>query len=291
MTHQTSENLGSGLRITSKNHAVRLKWHRLRRSLRDPLFSVDVLRDGFRIGASMELDLRVRGDGGFVVLHDDDLQGETTGRGPIRTKTREDLSTVRFKDGSRPMLFSEELAELLSVGHPDALLQFDMKDDFETVGSAGVGHLVALFSARTDCLIISGDCLDLIAQMALHLPDLRRGIDPTDRLIRSFTSGGARQVEAELLTELRGPAEPDTIYLAWPLLLRLQEDGLDLVALCHDAGKLVDAWTFTPHDLATGLLPEESTQLQALVMLMPDQITTDEAVALEKAWQAIPPLA
>lgn len=273
-----------GLEITAQDHVIRLKWHRLRRSLRDPLFSVDVLHEGFRVGASMELDLRVRWDGGFVVLHDDDLCGETTGRGLINGMTRDDLSAVRFKDAPRPLLFSEDLAELLSSGHPEALLQFDMKDDFDTVGPAGVRHLVEQFGSRTQSLIISADCLHLITAMAEQLPDLRRGIDPTYRLIAAFKAGGAAQVETDLKAEIAGPTEPDMVYLAWPLLLQLQQAGLDMVALCQAEGKQVDAWTFTPSNLSTGLTPVEREQFLAIVAMKPDQITTDEAVALERAW-------
>lgn len=273
-----------GLQITSQDHVIRLKWHRLRRSLCDPLFSVDVLHEGFRVGASMELDLRVRRDGGFVVLHDVDLSGETTGSGQIRHATREQLASLQFKGEQRPILFSEDLADLLSSGHPEALLQFDMKDDFATVGAAGVRHLVAQFGSRTQSLIISADCLQLITAVAEQLPDLRRGIDPTYRLIAAFKAGGAGQVEADLKAEIAGPTEPDMIYLAWPLLLQLQQAGLDMVALCQAEGKHVDAWTFTPRDLFTGLTPVEQEHFLAIVALKPDQITTDEAVALERAW-------
>lgn len=287
LQHLPSESTSTGLRITSDDHVIRLKWHRLRRSLRDPMFSVKVLHEGFRVGASMELDLRVRGDGGFVVLHDADLSGETTGRGPINSKTRDDLGSIRFRDEHRPLMFSEDLAGLLSSGHPDALLQFDMKDDFETVGPAGVRHLVAQFASKAQLLIISGDCLRLIAALAERLPELRRGIDPTNRLIAAFRSGGASRVEADLKAEIAGATEPDMVYLAWPLLLQLHKDGLDMVALCRAEGKQVDAWTFTPRDIGAGLNAKESEQLQAIVALKPDQITTDEAVALQQAWAAL----
>src|SRR5262245_28846636 len=130
----------SGLAITHEGHATRLKWHRLRRSWDDPLFSADVMAEGFKLGASMELDLRIRGDDGFVVLHDDLLEGETTGRGEIAKLSRAQMQDARFPDG-RPLTFSEGLASMLSTAHPDALLQFDMKDDFAPIGGRGVSHL------------------------------------------------------------------------------------------------------------------------------------------------------
>ena len=59
----------AGLQISHLGHVIRLKWHRLRRSIADPEFGAAVMADGFRLCASMELDLQVRADGGFVVLH------------------------------------------------------------------------------------------------------------------------------------------------------------------------------------------------------------------------------
>lgn len=233
----------------------------------------------------MELDLRVRRDGGFVVLHDPDLSGETTGAGLISSMTRRDLVPINFIDDGRPLLCSEELADLLSAAHSDALLQFDMKDDFDAIGADGIAHLTSQFGSNAQHLIISGDSLRLIGEIAEHLPEIRRGIDPTDRLVQSFKVGGAKRVEADLLAEVHGATEPDTIYLAWQLLLKMLGEGLDLVALCHSEGRLVDAWTFTPKDVANGLTEAEAAQLRTLVAMKPDQITTDEADALSELWR------
>lgn len=274
----------NGLWLPNSGHPIRLKWHRLRRRMSDPLFSYGVMQLGFSIGASMELDLRVRSDKGFVVLHDADLSGETTGTGRIGDLSREELQAVRFKEDSRPLAFTEDLATQLDSAHPDALLQFDMKDDFDAVGSAGVAHLADHFRHRAAGLIVSGDCQRLIGEMAGALPELRRGIDPTNRLVEAFASGGVRRVEDVLTTEIRSATQPDTIYLAWQLILRLDREGLDLVALCHAEGKLVDAWTFTPPNIGAGLTAAEAAQLRTLAGLKPDQITTDEAIALEQAW-------
>ena len=45
-----------GLQIEFEGHSTLLKWHRLRRRMADPLFSAEVMAEGFRAGASMELD-------------------------------------------------------------------------------------------------------------------------------------------------------------------------------------------------------------------------------------------
>lgn len=273
-----------GLRIEFEGHSPLLKWHRLRRRMADPLFSAEVMAEGFKAGASMELDLRVRADGGFVVLHDKELEGETTGRGLIAQKSLADLRDLRMKDGNRPLLYSEDLAAMLQSAHPDALLQFDMKDDYEAIGEKGIAHLAEHLQQISASVIVSAGSPELILAVKDKLPHLRRGIDPTNKLGDIAKAEGWKAVEKELLADLRGPTEPETIYLYWPMLLDAAKAGLDMIALCHSEAKLVDAWTFTLKDPDGGFSDAEWTNISALVALKPDQITTDEALATELAW-------
>ncbi|MBB2683951.1 UNVERIFIED_ORG: glycerophosphoryl diester phosphodiesterase [Rhizobium etli] len=276
---------GQGLEILHEGHRTRLKWHRLRKRFADPLFSAEVMAEGFAAGASMELDLRVRADGGFVVLHDEDLEGETTGHGPIAEQRLSDLRDIRMQGGERPLILSEDLAAMLQAAHPAALLQFDMKDDYEAVGAQGIAHLAAHFQEIAASVIVSAGSLDLIVAVKEKLPHLLRGIDPTDKLYDIRQAGGWKAVEIELRADLRGPTEPDTVYLHWPLILDAAKDGLDMIALCQDEGKRVDAWTFTLKDAEAGFSEKEWPSFSALMALKPDQITTDEAPATERAWR------
>ena len=273
-----------GLELVDGGHVTRLKWHRLRRQMRDPLFSADVMQSGFALGASMELDLRVRADGGFAVLHDANLEGETTGAGLVAEKSGGELQGIRMKDAGRPLILSEDLSRMLQSAHPDALLQFDMKDDYEAIGSNGITHLAAHFQNIAASVIISGASLELIVAVKETLPHLKRGIDPTDKLVEIYRNQGLKAVEADLLADMRGPTEPDTIYLHWPLILQAAKEGLDLVALCASEDKLVDAWTFTLKDPQSGFSDAEWHDFSALMALKPGQISTDEAPATERAW-------
>ncbi len=273
-----------GLEITHEGHRTRLKWHRLRRRMSDPLFSADVMAEGFALGASMELDLRVRADGGYVVLHDAEFEGETTGTGPIATKTVGQLDGIRMRDGKRPLLLSEDLSGMLRAAHPQALLQFDMKDDYDVIGERGMAHLAGHFRDIAASVIFSGSSLALIVAVKEQMPHLKRGIDPSDKLTEIYQRQGLKAVEADLLADLNGPTEPDTVYLYWPLILQAAKDGLDLIGLCHDEGKIVDAWTFTLRDPENGFSEAEWRDFSALMALKPDQVTTDEAPATERAW-------
>ncbi len=275
---------GTGLAISQGGRETRLKWHRLRRSAGDPEFSADVMAEGFRLGASMELDLRVRADGGFSVLHDADLTRETTGIGQVLLQTRADLAPLRYRQSGQPLILSEGLADLMPLAHPDALLQFDMKDDLATIGLRGLDHLVDLFGGSTAPIIFSGGCPFLMQSIAERLPRLRVGIDPTDRLVDTVQAQDFAAAGAALTAELRGGIAPDTCYLSWELLLWAQQSGLDLVALCHAEAVKVDAWTYNLAAPARGFSPPETVEFSALMALQPDQITTDEAVATQMAW-------
>lgn len=277
----------SGLGITHRGHFTRLKWHRLRRSLSDPLFSAEIMAEGFRLGASTELDLRIRADGGFVVLHDAELEGETDGCGPIREASADAIRGLHLKSGGHPPILSEDLATMLQTAHPEALLQFDMKDELAAIGPRGMDHLVHYFADAGSSIIISGHDLDLILAVKERLPDLKRGIDPSDKFGDIYKAGGWSAVEKDLLADIHGPTEPDTVYLYWPILLDAAKAGLDMIGLCHDAGKLVDAWTFNLRNPDAGFDEGEARDFAALMALKPDQITTDEAPATECAWAGL----
>jgi glycerophosphoryl diester phosphodiesterase len=274
-----------GLAISHKGHVTRLKWHRLRRRLDDPLFSATIMKDGFLLGASMELDLKVRADGGFVVLHDDVLEGETTGRGPVRDALAADLRELHMKIGGEALTLSEDLADMLPTAHPDALLQFDMKDDLVLIGERGLDHLKDHFRHLGQHVIVSASDLDLILAIKKRMPDLRRGIDPTDQLVDLLHGAGPGAVEKALVADITGPTEPEIIYLAWPLLLEAAKQGLDMIGICHRHGKSVDAWTYNPRDPVRGFSEGEWHEFCSLMALKPDQITTDEAPATERAWE------
>jgi glycerophosphoryl diester phosphodiesterase len=276
-----------GLGINHDGHATRLKWHRLRRSFADPLFAGAVMAEGFRLGASMELDLRVRGDHGFVVLHDEALEGETTGAGLVREASSYDIRQVTIRDGGHAPILSEDLAGMIETAHPDALLQFDMKDTLEAIGERGLAHLKDHFAGAGRSIIVSGADLDLVLAVKTELPGVYRGIDPTDKLVDICRDQGLAAAEDDLRADILGAIEPDTVYLAWELILEAARGGLDLIGLVHDLGRNVDAWTFNLKTPATGFSEAEATNFSALMALKPDQITTDEAPATERAWAAV----
>lgn len=179
-----------------------------------------------------------------------------------------------------------DLAAHAAEAHPDALLQLDMKDDFAAVGREGVETLAGTVTGSPLPFIVSGDSTELIVTLAETLPELRRGIDPTDRLADLFRRGDRRQAAKLLEDEIAGPAKPEIVYLSWQLILHASEGGVDLVGICHDAGKRVDAWTYNLADTASGFSDREWREFSRLLMLGVDQISTDEAIATQRALEA-----
>ena len=278
--------MADGLSIALNGRPTRLKWHRLRRSMGNPEFGTAVMTAGFALGASLELDLRLRGDGGFVVLHDDLLERETTGTGRGADWTGDALRAITYRQSGDRLILSEALATMMPSAHPEALLQFDMKDDLDAVGARGIDHLADHFGSVRSPIIFSGASTALIRALAERLPHIARGIDPTDRLAAIGPDRGVAAAEAALLAELQDGTEPDTCYLSWELVLECQRGGLDLVALCHAEGVRVDAWTYNLTDPAGGFTDVEWGEFFLLMSLRPDQITTDESRATEVAWLA-----
>lgn len=282
-------NAATGVAIDHGGKRVLLKWHRLRREMKDPLFSGEVLAAGLKLGASMEIDLRATRDGSFAVLHDRTLDRETNGSGPVSAYTGDDIRGLLYtepaRDGTvRHVLTAEDLAELLGPAQQDALLQFDMKDDFALVGEGALDRLEGLFADRDKHLVVSGDDTELTLAITDRLPAAKRGLEPSFRLMDLHRAGRKSEVGGQLTRELSGPIRPYIVYLNWKLLLDAYADGIDLVRICHDHGARVDAWTFTLADPDGGFSDDEWQKLERLLELGIDQITTDEAVATERAY-------
>lgn len=281
------ETAGEGLAVTHGSRRVALKWHQLRRRRSDPLFGIEVLKRGLALGASMEIDLRVTGDGGFAVLHDETLDRETDGSGVVAALMSEELAEMHYADQTggprRRLLLVDDFADLLHDAHPAALLQFDMKDDLQTVGRRGLDKLANLFDGRNPPIRVSGDCSDLTLAIGERLPGLQQGLEPSFRLIDLYKAGRKADVPGQLVRELRGPIRPSMVYLNWKLLLAAWRDGMDLVAICHDEGAKADAWTFDMADPGKGFSDAEWRNFLMLLELGVDQITTDEAIATERA--------
>jgi glycerophosphoryl diester phosphodiesterase len=272
-----------GLALRLCGHTIRLKWHRLRRELGDPIFTVPRLAEGLALGASLEIDLRLHAAGGFVVLHDDTLERETTGSGKVACVTATELKSLRIRGGdgrptTSPVLLLDDVAAFIRRQAPTrALVQLDLKEEVSQLSDPIVAGFADTLTGLGPNLIVSGGDWAAVKRLADRIRGMGTGYDPCDlpeaRRLESRTDV-ARVVDA---TERIAP-EAGTIYLDYGLILAADRLGYDVVEAFHRHGQRVDAWTLNSDQ------PDAARSLQKLVDLRVDQITTDEPIKLEAMW-------
>jgi glycerophosphoryl diester phosphodiesterase len=277
--------MADGVALRLPGHTIRLKWHRLRRELSDPVFTTKRLEEGLLLGATLEVDLRLHAGGGFAVLHEEGLEHETTGSGPVAGASADDLRRLRIRgnDGrptGNPVLLLEDLAALVRRNRPtQALLQLDLKETVDRLTPEIATGFAAVLAGLGESLTLSGGDWAAVKRLAGGVNGIGTGYDPCDlREARRLESADDVAALVEL-TERIAPGA-DTIYLDYSLILAANRLGSDIVDAFHRRGRRIDAWTLnTDH-------PDAASALQVLVDLRVDQITTDEPVKLEKLWAA-----
>jgi glycerophosphoryl diester phosphodiesterase len=271
------------LYIDRNGHRTWLKWHRARRKATDPVFTGARILEGMRLGASVEVDLVIHADHGCAVLHNYELDEETTGSGPVRSASAETLRGLNLRDNRGAVLpdkvmLLEDLCALLvhDAPAPGALLQLDFKEELAALDEQTMASFAASVAPIADALILSGGDLGAINALAAAAPAIQTGYDPCygDSLARLKATGDFRTFINGALA-----AAPDAsmIYLSYEIVLAAHDQGLDIVAPVHAAGKRVDAWTIREVTSAT------LTQVGRLLDLKVDQITTDDPEGLYAA--------
>jgi glycerophosphoryl diester phosphodiesterase len=270
--------------IERDGHRTWLKWHRARRNASDPVFTGERIIEAMRLGASIEVDLVIHADHGCAVLHDRTLERETTGTGRVHDTSAAALRQLHLRDnGGQPIaskvMLLEDLCALLAheTVHRDALLQLDFKEDLQALTPQVVAGFGASVSPIASSVILSGGDFDAIAMLAGSAPGLRTGYDPCHRgtLAQLKASGNYLGfIEDALATA------PDAgmIYLDYAIVLAAEDAGVDIIAPIHAAGRRVDAWTIN------SVTPQSIEQVERLLRLKVDQITTDDPEGLAEVF-------
>lgn len=272
--------------LNSNEHRAAIKWHRGRRRATDPVFVAERILEGMRIGASVEVDLVVHGDHGFAVLHDLTLERETTGTGKVRDASAAVLRDLHLRgnDGepiAHKVLLLEDLClRLVRQGmHPDALLQLDYKEDYVALTPQGIANFERNTAPIAGSLILSGGDFKAIEALARAVPGIAIGYDPCygESLARLEATGDYRTfIDHALATA----PDANMIYLDYRIVLAAADSGIDLVAHVHADGRKVDAWTIK-HITAQSIV-----QVERLLTLKVDQITTDDPEGLARAFSS-----
>ncbi|MGL4238569.1 glycerophosphodiester phosphodiesterase [Tabrizicola sp.] len=264
--------------IDRHGRRVALKWHRARKHATDTAFTGARIVEGLRCGASIEVDINRIAGGGFAILHDDRLDRETTGSGPVDRASREVLRGLVLRDNDghptdQPLMLLDDLAALVARAgaHADALLQLDLKTGADALTPADIAAFRKAVLAMNARVILSSGDAETVAMLAAAAPSVLVGHDPCDdaRIDVLRRTGDFAGFVSDALAE--SPAA-EMIYLAIPLVLAADARGFDMVAAFHAAGKPVDAWTMERAD---------GPVLRRLLDLGVDQITTDDPAGLQ----------
>jgi len=277
---------GPGLALRQGDHAIRLKWHKLRHRPDCAPHDRESLATGLARGALLEIDLQLTADEHWVCLHDATLEAETTGKGPVAGTSRRVIEGLRqrHQDGSpldTPPLFLDELLNQLARSPTGSRVQLDLKFDARSLtglADARFGALVAPLANRVD---IGGHDWQAVSQLAGLAPGSRPGFDPLELLADLDDPALEDHSTALAFADAMLASAPTAamLYLWHGLITRAAAAGVDLVGIAHAHGREVDCWTIDP-DL-DGLEP----LVRHLFATGCDQLTTNAPEALEAWWQ------
>lgn len=273
---------GAPLHVDRDGHRTWFKWHRARRTLSDPVFTGRRILEGMRLGASVEVDLVIHKDRGFAVLHDETADRETTGSGRVDQLSADTLRQLRLRDNDgkptgEPVMLLEDLAALLAAGglSEDALLQLDYKLTDADLDARAVASFARSVAPVARHMILSSGDAGAVRRLTEAAPGVRVGYDPChdgalERLART------RDYKGFVAEALAASPRAEMIYLAYPMVLAVADDGFDMIGAFQAAGKRIDAYTIKAADETT------APAIWRLLELRADQITTDDPEGLAR---------
>ena len=264
--------------IEAGGRLVLLKWHMLRREQRDPPFSPENLKVGLALGASMEIDIRLLADGAWVCLHDDILDEETNGTGPVSAIDTEAARQLRVAgaDYAPPLL--ADIAAALPAASRGACLQIDLKEGTDGITDEAVASFASIVSPVAARCVLSGTDWQAVQRLGAGIADLRLGFDPYD-LAEGRTFANASDFEAFVEDVWRIAPNADAFYLYHAFVTAALAKGYNPIKRLKAGGAFVDVWTLDP---AT---PGVVEILQACIAAGADQITTNDPPALARLWR------
>jgi glycerophosphoryl diester phosphodiesterase len=271
-----------GLDLYHGGHRVRLKWHMGRRVRSDVPFTPSRAHEAMALGASFEVDLNRHAGAGFAVLHDETLDRETDGHGPVMAARPDALRRLKLRRPSgeitdEKVLLLDDLADLVRSGsvHPETLIQLDLKVGADVIDQATVEAFAATLAGVAPHFILSGGDRDAVARLGRATPGLNLGFDPCHEHTTADIEAGA-DLDAFVAAALAALPEASLIYLDYSAILASERRGVDLIAAFHAAGKRIDAYTLDLHH------PGADASLRRLIELGADQITTNEPDAVAR---------
>ena len=264
--------MNEGLVLTHRGRDIRLKWHCLRRTGEEAVFLRANLDAGLALGASIEVDIQQLADGHFVCLHDDRLESETDGHGPVAEADAATIRALRVRgDGEAPLLLDDVVAAIVDGPKPTMpglMIQLDLKDDAARLSDNGVAGFARLIEPVASAFILSAENWPAVKHLGGEVPNLALGYDPWD-LAEQWSFDGHdsflrfRDAAFDIAPEAEG------MYLYKEIVAAGLRQDVNVVAAFQERGVWVDCWTI---DAGT---PGDDAYLAAALAAGVDQITTN----------------
>lgn len=269
-----------GIAISARDgRRVWLKWHKLRRHAGEPPFDPANLRLGLAAGASLEIDVRRVADDRWVCLHDDVLDDETDGSGPVAALRSGDLARLRIRGAAYPPpLLAGIAADVARAAPSPAVLQLDLKEPAATLTDGAVREFAAAIAPIAPRCLLSGCEWEAVARLGAAVPGLRLGYDPYE-VAEGRTLVTAADYEGLARETLANAPDAAMFYLYHRFVSAALDLGVNPVAIVKANGAAVDVWTLDP---AT---PDIGRILPRMVEAGADQITTNDPLALQALWE------
>ncbi|MEN3971984.1 glycerophosphodiester phosphodiesterase family protein [Sphingomicrobium sp. XHP0235] len=149
----------------------------------------------------LEIDVRQTSDGTYVLFHDDELDADTDGTGPVSSHTMAELSTYRYDEGGFAI---STLEDVLEWARGRAILQLDVKPgvafspllDWLSARDAEDRALIITYNARDAATVARESDFLISASVGKQgdLADLAAAGVPADR-ITAWTGLGAPKID------------------------------------------------------------------------------------------------
>jgi glycerophosphoryl diester phosphodiesterase len=248
----------------------------------------------------------VTSDGGFVLIHDTELDRETTGRGPLRAVTTAEFTRLRLRDADEPTATLGDAVEALRLTRRPLKVQVDFKEALPVAEEIAVGLLAALAPLRANpqLEVVVGCLADWNLRALRRLdPTLAVGLDfyiyldaPGEdalRLPQRVNAYGylddhplgyrwllpvSAYLEDRLETLVNLLPGAKEIYVHKAFLVQALRDGINPIAVIRRLRPdiLVDVWLINADDT------DFASSLAVALDAGADQITTDTSVQLAR---------
>jgi len=277
-----------------------------------PPNSLEAIRSCLDVGADViEIDVMPLASDDYLLVHDPDLESETTGYGAVDGTAVDETRRLRIKvsgvaTGTHVPLLSEVVTAICEHPGMTTRLQVDFKSSAPFIDDEPLRRLVRLIAPLENRVIVSSKADWHLRRLHRIAPQLDLGFD-VELYLRSKAVGtscgepappfsvgaygylddtplAARRAwqTAEYLAERcdqLASASPgvSTLYIEHGLLLRSLDDGFNWAESLHAKGLQLCAWTIDSAE------PDAAETLQRLTRADVDQITTNTPASIRQA--------